>query len=156
LVGPAIQSDSGIDRPNQGGRSAIRIKEICAGLPRVVHHHQSDLVPSGDGFKPGKLRVTEFPWISTPVAVLSHDNRIPKKPEVMVTAVKNGKCRFTVNPAGHFDLKLLDIAGRAVYHLNAMGPTSFMVNRGLVHNGTYVAHIVAGGKKFEKKILIVQ
>jgi hypothetical protein len=111
-----------------------------------------ELIPYGSG----KLRVTEFPWISTPVAVLSHDNRIPKKPEVMVTAVKNGKCLFTVNPAGHFDLKLIDIAGRAVYHLNAEGPKSFVLERGTVHNGTYVAHVISGGRSLDQKISIVQ
>ena len=112
-----------------------------------------ELIPYGSA----KLRVTEFPWISTPVAVLSHDNQIPKVPELMVTSVKNGKRLFTVNPAGNFDLKLFDIAGRAVYHLNAeSGPKSFVLDRGTLRNGTYVAHIVSNGREFEEKILIVQ
>jgi hypothetical protein len=112
-----------------------------------------ELIPYGSG----KLRVSEFPWINTPVAVLSNDNRIPPKPEVMVTAVKNGNCLFTVTSAGHFKLVLLDIAGRVVYHLNGEGPSSFAIERGsLLHNGTYVAHLVSGGRSFEKKISIVQ
>jgi hypothetical protein len=111
-----------------------------------------ELIPYGSA----KLRVTEFPWISTPVAVLSNENRIPKVPELMVTSVKNGKCLFTVNPAGNFDLKLFDIAGRAVYHLNAEGPKSFMLERGTLRNGTYVAHLVSNGRKIEEKISIVQ
>jgi hypothetical protein len=111
-----------------------------------------ELIPYGSA----KLRVTEFPWISTPVAVLSRENRIPPKYEVMVTAVKNGKCLFTVKPAGNFDLLLFDIAGRAVYHLNAEGPKSFVIERDVLHNGTYVAHMVSGSRSFEKKISFVQ
>jgi hypothetical protein len=111
-----------------------------------------ELIPYGSA----KLRVTQFPWISTPVAVLSRDNRIPKESELMVTAAKNGNCLFTVKPAGYFDLMLLDIAGRVVYNINGEGPISFVLERGTLHKGTYVAHIASAGRKFEKKILIVQ
>ena len=111
-----------------------------------------ELIPYGSA----KLRVTELPWINVPVAVLSHYNRIPQVPKLMVTAVKNGKCLFTVNQAGNFDLKLIDIAGRIVYHIIAEGPKSFVVDRGTLRNGTYVAQLVSNGRKFEEKILIVQ
>jgi hypothetical protein len=51
---------------------------------------------------------------------------------------------------------LRDISGRTVYHRNAEGPESFVVESGLVRNGTYVARLVSGNTKIEQKVLIVR
>jgi hypothetical protein len=110
-----------------------------------------ELVPYGSA----RLRVTEFPWINTPVGVISKA-LYPKKPELFAAMVQNRKCRFAVKNAGHFDLVLRDISGRIVYHLNGEGPKSFVLESGTVRNGTYAAHLVSGGRKIEEKVLIVR
>jgi hypothetical protein len=110
-----------------------------------------ELIPYGSA----RLRVTEFPWISTPVGII-YTALHPMKPTLIAAIAHNGKCRITVCQSGAFDLVLLDVAGRAVYHTHALGPKSLSLERGLVHGGTYVAHLVAGNRKIDEKIVISQ
>ena len=72
----------------------------------------------------------------------------------MATMMKNGKCLVSIRPAGQFDLALLDLAGRTVYHTIAMGPKSLTLARGAIRNGAYVARLIWDGQKSEEKILI--
>jgi hypothetical protein len=110
-----------------------------------------ELIPYGSA----KLRVTEFPWINTPVGVIARDLKV-KDFNVMATMMKNGQCQISIKPAGQFDLALLDLAGRTVYHTIAMGPKSITLASGAIRNGAYVARLILGGKKSEEKILISQ
>jgi hypothetical protein len=110
-----------------------------------------ELIPYGSA----KLRVTEMPWINTPVGVRS-SVRAFKDNELEVNVSKNGRCLFTVQTPGAFDLVLCNVAGRTVYHKNGEGPLSFVLDKGIVSNGTYLAHLVAGGRKLDKKIMVVQ
>jgi len=109
------------------------------------------LIPYGSA----KLRVTEMPWINTPVGVRSIVSAF-KDNDIDVTVSKNGRCLFTVKSAGRFDLVVCDIAGRTVYRQNADGPRSFVLEKGTVGIGTYIVHLISGGRNLEKKILIAQ
>ena len=110
-----------------------------------------ELIPYGCA----KLRVTEFPWIKITVG-----NQTNKEaaivPELILTDVKNGKCRFTVATSGHFDITLFNLSGRSIYHLKDMGPKTVFVDKNILHNGTYLARIIFGGRSIEQKISIVQ
>jgi hypothetical protein len=97
--------------------------------------------------------VTEFPWISTPVGVISKALTV-KKEELTVTVGKNGIRLFSVKTPGSFDLELLNIAGKTVFHKTSVGPQSLAIERGMIHNGTYIARIISGGKNFKQKIVI--
>ncbi len=109
------------------------------------------LIPYGSA----KLRVTEMPWINTPVGVRSIVSAF-KDNDIDVIVSKNGRCLFTVKSAGRFDLVVCDIAGRTVYRQNSEGPRSFVLEKGTVGMGTYIVHLISGGRNLEKKILIAQ
>jgi len=96
-----------------------------------------------------------MPWINTPVGVRSSVQAYSDN-NLQVNVARNGKCLLTVRTPGSFDLDLLDIAGKRVFHKNADGPLSFVLEKGVVSNGTYIVHLVSGSKKFEKKIMILQ
>jgi uncharacterized protein len=110
-----------------------------------------ELIPYGSA----RLRVTEFPWINIPVGVTTRSLTI-KDPECMTaTRSKNGKYLVPIRSPGRFDLVLRDLAGREIYHVNTEGPTSVAIERGTVHGGIYIAHLVSGNRKFDGKITIV-
>ncbi len=111
-----------------------------------------ELIPYGSA----KLRVTEMPWLNTPVGVSSNVQTSKEQQELMVNVAKNGKCSFTVKAPGHFELVLRDISGRTVYRLHAEGPKSIVLEKGRVHNGIYAANLISDRGKFKKKILIAQ
>jgi uncharacterized protein len=110
-----------------------------------------ELIPYGSA----RLRVTEFPWISTPVEALSKALTF-KELKLTVSVAKNGKCLFTIRSAGTFDLLVLTIAGKVVYRAQAEGPKSFTIHRGALQQGTYIARIITSGKSFEQRIVIAQ
>jgi len=110
-----------------------------------------ELIPYGSA----KLRVTEFPWINTPTGVLDYNVQTVMEKGIMENVTQHGKCVFTINTPGTFEMVLCNISGKTVYHIKAEGPKSFVVDRGTLRNGMYVAHVVSGNRKFEKKILIV-
>ena len=110
-----------------------------------------ELIPYGAA----KLRVTEFPWLNTPVGAINAALH-PKKSVVMAVIEQSGKCRIAVSQAGAFDLTLLDVAGRGAYRVNAQGPKSFVLQKGMVHKGTYVARLISGGRGITEKVVIAQ
>jgi uncharacterized protein len=110
-----------------------------------------ELIPYGSA----KLRVTELPWINASTAVLPVTKALQVQEQLAVSA-QNGQCHFTIRPSGKFNVELLDVAGRVVYHMNAKGPQSFTLGKNIVHNGMYVAHIVSGDLSLQQKLLVVQ
>jgi uncharacterized protein len=110
-----------------------------------------ELIPYGCA----KLRVTEFPWIKITVGNLLETQEI-NNVKLTILDVKNGKCRFTVETSGHFDITLFNLAGRSIYHLKDMGPKTVFVDKNILHNGTYLARIVSNGRTLEKKIMMAQ
>ena len=73
----------------------------------------------------------------------------------MATIEQNGTAGLSVvgrrvRPA------LLDVAGRAVSRIHALGPKSIVADKGVLHEGAYIAQITSGGKKFREMISIVR
>jgi len=111
-----------------------------------------ELIPYGSA----KLRVTELPWINNVSTATLPVAKSFKAPEQLAVSAQNGLCHFTIKPSGKFDVELLDVAGRVVYHMNAKGPQSFTLGKNIVHNGMYVARIVSGDLSLQQKLLVVQ
>lgn len=110
-----------------------------------------ELIPYGSA----KLRITQFPWINTPVEIITKALTV-KEQKLLAFFTKNGTCHVSIKQSGKFDLKLIDLNGKTVYHTNAVGPTTFSLESGILNRGTYVAHIISGGKSFDDKLLISQ
>jgi uncharacterized protein len=122
------------------------VSETASGKDTTI-----ELIPYGCA----KLRVTEFPWVKITVGNLPETQDI-NNVKLTIADVKNGKCRFTVETSGHFDITLFNLAGRSIYHLKDMGPKTVFVDKNILHNGTYIARIVSNGRTLEKKIMIAQ
>ena len=101
---------------------SVRLTSTVAGRDTSI-----ELIPYGAA----KLRVTEMPWINTPVGAINAALH-PKKSALMAVIEQSGKCRITISQAGAFDLVLLDVAGKGVYRVHAQGPKSFVLQKGMV------------------------
>ena len=126
---------------NAGDPPASPLTSTVAGSDTAI-----ELIPYGSA----KLRVTEMPWINTPVGVRA-SAPVYNDHDLQVTVARSGKCLLTVRTPGVFDLELLDIAGRRVFHRNAEGPLSFVLEKGVMGRGTYIVHLGAGGRILERE-----
>jgi hypothetical protein len=131
---------------NAGDPPNSPLQSTVAGRDTAV-----ELIPYGSA----KLRVTEFPWISTPVGVISKALHT-KRPQLTATFTQSGKCLVSVRPAGAFDLVLLDVAGRAAYNMHGTAPKSLALDKSLLRRGAYIAQLTSGGRKFEEKVLVLR
>jgi hypothetical protein len=63
---------------------------------------------------------------------------------------------MSVSPAGAFDLVLLDVAGRASYHVHGAAPKSLALDKSLLRRGAYIAQLTSVGGNFKEKVLIIR
>jgi hypothetical protein len=100
-----------------------------------------ELIPYGSA----KLRITEFPWINTPVGVQSLVVTAPEEKSVIGMQSQANACLLKISARGHFELILVDMAGREMFRKSAEGPVSLLIGRSSIPNGTYIARVVSRG-----------